>query len=64
MNVMSALILATAIVVGGFLVGGRYDSNFANGATSVVDRFTGAVRVCDSRGDRRVCRNIRDRNSN
>lgn len=56
MNVMNALILATAIVVGGYLVGGQYDSHtFGKGGTVVVDRFTGTVRVCDLR----ECRYVR-----
>jgi hypothetical protein len=43
------LILAAAIVVGGFLIGGRYVA--APGSelnVYVVDRFTGSVWLCNS----------------
>ena len=50
----AALILAVAIVIGGFLAGGRYTSATNGGAIGgafVVDRFTGATTYCNGLGD-------------
>jgi hypothetical protein len=48
---VSAIILAVAIAAGGFFIGGRYDSHpAADGAVLIVDRFSGAARVCDRAG--------------
>ncbi|MGA2794420.1 MAG: hypothetical protein ABSE69_12970 [Roseiarcus sp.] len=49
----AALILAIAIVIGGFLAGGRYTSASSGGAVGgafVVDRFTGATSWCGVAG--------------
>jgi hypothetical protein len=60
-NLLSAIILAGAIAAGGFFIGGRYDSHPAEGrAVVIVDRFTGAARVCDVSG----CGVLQERFSN
>ncbi len=44
--IKEALILAAAIVVAGFLTGGRFTSSAAQGFVYVTDRFTGATSTC------------------
>jgi hypothetical protein len=58
---VSAIILAVAIAAGGFFIGGRYDSHPAQDrAVLIVDRFSGAVRVCDRAG----CDALQERTAN
>lgn len=45
--IKAALIVGIAIVIGGFLAGGRYATTpGGTGAAFVIDRFTGAVSFC------------------
>lgn len=50
-QIWGAFIVAGAVVIGGFLAGGRYTAASAGNAghvyVYVVDRFTGAVWRCD-----------------
>lgn len=47
MNIAIAFILSVAIIVAGFLVGGRYEVvATGEGVAYVVDRVTGSVRFC------------------
>jgi hypothetical protein len=44
--IKAALILAVAIIVGGFLAGGRYATSGSGNAGYIVDRYTGSITVC------------------
>lgn len=45
--IKAALVLGGLLIVAGLLAGGRYTITQQGGLAYVVDRFTGAVRVCD-----------------
>jgi hypothetical protein len=47
--VKGVLIVAVAIVVGGFLAGGRYTSSSQQNYTYISDRFTGSTWTCFQR---------------
>ena len=42
----AALILSVGLALGGFLLGGVYQTSGGPGATHVVNKFTGGVRFC------------------
>lgn len=43
---LAAAILSVGLIVGAFLISGRFVSHEERGHVYVVDRFTGSVRVC------------------
>jgi hypothetical protein len=59
MNTVNTAILALAIVVGGFLVGGRYDSHATDRrAIVLMDRLLGTAYLCDPSPGRPRCYSV------
>ena len=45
-NIVAALLIGVAIVLGALALGGRYTTSQGTGGLFVIDRFTGAVIAC------------------
>ena len=45
-TVFVSIVLSLGLIIGGFLLGGRYTITSSTGATYVLDRFTGSAYYC------------------